>query len=62
MLARTELAFSRPWGEALNLRVLPVMLDVFATSVDGDGSALVRTPTNICKTDMKACRIGGWVS
>lgn len=61
----TELAFSRPWSEAIDLRVPPMKMSVFASFVEADGHHAragaptpILTDATLCSVDPRSCRLG----
>ena len=57
-MTQTILAFSKSWDEALDVYVRPLLLNIYAVSVESGDRAPAMTQVYACRDDPGPCRIG----
>ncbi len=68
-MTETQLAFSRPWTEAIDVRIPPMKMSVFTSFVEADGSRVsaeggggavspILTDASRCAVDPRKCHLG----
>lgn len=61
IVTETKLAFSRPWTEAIDVRIPAMKMSVFTSFVEADGgnrATPILTDATLCTVDPQRCHLG----